>query len=255
LKNAVSYGYEVEVLSAYNFKSKGYIFESYIKPIYEVKVNAKTSAEKSISKLLLNSLYGMMGFRGDSKVEMANIKDGSLQKSIIEHGEGHKQELSINVAIAAAITAYARVYMCAHRLRSVYTDTDSVVLHGEVESQMVSNVEIGRFKHEYTIKKAVFPAAKTYGFVTANGDVKVVTAGIEKGLVTFSDLFKAINGDIEARNKVYKYKTFRALIEDGSLMVEKVTVKRRTATLADARARIIHKDKDTGVVTWIGTAA
>ncbi|MBS1758383.1 MAG: hypothetical protein JSU03_14065 [Bacteroidetes bacterium] len=154
----------MEVLRGYNFLNKGYIFKGYIEPIYKMKSSASDIVERSINKLLLNSLYGMMGYRGNETKLDIQVKEGAMTNTVRELEEGHNNEYSINVAIAAAVTAYARIKMNELRDRMVYTDTE--VVHGELEPSMVSPSEIGMFKHEFRIKNAVFKAPKTYGVET-----------------------------------------------------------------------------------------
>ena len=70
----------------------------------------------------------MMGYRGENKGVTMSINKGDLTNHVnVEPEKGHAYENSINVAIAAAISAYARVYMCKPRETALYTDTDSVV--------------------------------------------------------------------------------------------------------------------------------
>jgi hypothetical protein len=58
--------------------------------------------------------------------------------------------------------------MNEYRQRALYTDTDSVVVEGVLDPSVVSSTEIGKFKHEDKIEKAVFLAPKTYGLQTFN---------------------------------------------------------------------------------------
>ena len=61
IKNAIKYGYKIEILSGYLFTSED-LFSNYVNEIYKMKENApKGSAMYVISKLLLNSLYGRFG--------------------------------------------------------------------------------------------------------------------------------------------------------------------------------------------------
>ncbi len=255
LKYAEGKGYKIEVLRGYNFLNKGYIFKGYIEPIYKLKSSASDIVERSINKLLLNSLYGMMGYRGDETKLDIHVKEGKMTNTVRELEEGHNNDYSINVAIAAAVTAYARIKMNELRDRMVYTNTDSAVVHGELEPSMVSPSELGMFKHEFRIKNAVFKAPKTYGVETWEGDIKIASAGIKKGLVTLEDLYRAIIGNKEAMEKVYKFDAFKRLVDVGSMSITSVKFTRKTPGLADGRARIEYTHKDSGVVTWIGTLA
>lgn len=61
LYNAEKYGYKLKILSGYLFE-KGYIFKDYVEFLYDMKLKSENnSANYTISKLLLNSLYGRLG--------------------------------------------------------------------------------------------------------------------------------------------------------------------------------------------------
>ena len=61
IKNAVKYGYKFDILSGYLFTSED-LFSKYVNSIYQMKENSpKGSAMYTLSKLLLNSLYGRFG--------------------------------------------------------------------------------------------------------------------------------------------------------------------------------------------------
>lgn len=54
---------------------------------------------------------------------------------------------SVNIAIAAAVTAYARIIMSAFKnnpyIKLFYTDTDSAFVQGPLPDHLVSNTELG----------------------------------------------------------------------------------------------------------------
>lgn len=59
----MKYGYKFKILRGYTFK-QDIIFADYVKFLYEMKVNSeKNTPDYRIAKLLLNSLYGRLGFR------------------------------------------------------------------------------------------------------------------------------------------------------------------------------------------------
>ena len=63
LKNAEKYGYKINLLSGYEF-SKTDLFNSYVDHFYKIK-STSTGPLKFISKLHLNTLYGVFGRRQD----------------------------------------------------------------------------------------------------------------------------------------------------------------------------------------------
>lgn len=151
LKAAVEYGYKVEVIKHYKFTRSQDLFKKYIDKFYELKKNAKNPAERYIAKLHLNTLYGMFGRKLDVTIcktatpeEEIDIVSVHPIKNIIQINENLKLfliysnldfelinklnvklDLNIlkqsrdivksNVAIASAITAYARIEMMKYK--------------------------------------------------------------------------------------------------------------------------------------------
>ena len=82
IKNAINYGYKFEILSGYIFKSED-LFSTYVHSCYEMKENStKGSAMYTISKLLLNSLYGLFG-RKQEIIESVTINKSDIHKYIL----------------------------------------------------------------------------------------------------------------------------------------------------------------------------
>ena len=133
--------------------------------MYNLKMVASGghTSERWIAKLLLNSLYGLFGRRQDiietitiNKSELRLYLATSIVKTIIPvsndkytilivkninhdmikqlnltfHANFNEYNTIIksNVAIASAVTAYARIHMIPYKLdeSTVYTDTDSI---------------------------------------------------------------------------------------------------------------------------------
>jgi hypothetical protein len=130
-----------------------------------------------IAKILMNSLYGRFGMDDNFKhIEILSKKEfNKLQlnnfnvydiidldnnyliqlnsnnlDTILENGlETH----NINIAIASAITSYARVFMNQFKnnpnYKLFYTDTDSIYINKPLNNSLISNNEIGKLKLEY----------------------------------------------------------------------------------------------------------
>ena len=88
----------------------------------------------------------------------------------------------INIAIAAAITAGARVHMSIFKnnpeFNLYYSDTDSSVTDAPLPAEYVGP-ELGKMKLEHTITRAVFLAPKVYGFVDTDGNEVIKVKGIK----------------------------------------------------------------------------
>ena len=151
--------------------------------MYSIKANA-TGSLRWIAKLLLNSLYGIFGRQQELlKTMIVNNEDLPLfftssivksvshiddnKSSILIHGNINKQILNVlnsiltnissfekpvkaNVAIAAAITAYARIHMNQFKQNNhiIYTDTDSIITTKPLSENLLGN-ELGMFNDEY----------------------------------------------------------------------------------------------------------
>ena len=212
LKAVLPLGYKIlRIYSAREF-SKEDVFTSYVNPMYNLKMVASGghTSERWIAKLLLNSLYGLFGRRQDvietitiSKSELRLYLATSIVKTIIPvsndkytilivkninhdmikqlnltfHANFNEYNTIIksNVAIASAVTAYARIHMIPYKLdeSTVYTDTDSIFTTKPLNSSFLGK-GLGQMKDELngcTISKAYFLGIKQYGFwyIDVNG--------------------------------------------------------------------------------------
>lgn len=104
----------------------------------------------------------------------------------------------INVAIASAITSYARIHMSQFKnnpdFKLYYTwrsqDTDSGVFNKPLPDHMIGTT-LGQVKLEHVINKAVFLAPKVYGFIDTEGNEIIKVKGLKSNVIKtihFSDL-------------------------------------------------------------------
>jgi hypothetical protein len=213
MDNAMKFGYTFEILNGYQFE-KGYIFKEYINKMYELRMQyEKGHPINIIAKLLMISLYGKFGMKverttvdifnlnndadklalrelldtvGESIQDFIQIDDyylivrDSLVNLKYNEGEDYYHGVDVNVAIASAITAGARVYMSAFKnnplFKLYYSDTDSFVIDKPLPEHMVGT-ELGQVKLEHTIKKAIFLAPKVYGLIDVNGEEIIKVKG------------------------------------------------------------------------------
>jgi len=61
LKFAEEHGYKISIIQGYNFTREKNVFDRYVYSIFEKKVNASHSTNKTIAKSLLNNLLGRFG--------------------------------------------------------------------------------------------------------------------------------------------------------------------------------------------------
>lgn len=88
--------------------------------------------------------------------------------------KGFQSPVKTNVAIAAAITAYARIHMIPFKLNRnvVYTDTDSIFTTQPLDSSLIGK-ELGLMKDELNgkiIQEGYFLGIKQYGFWYLDSD-------------------------------------------------------------------------------------
>jgi len=150
----------------------------------------------TIAKLLLNGLYGRFGMNDcfiyseiyskkdypkfekmedfkESIQDLIDLGDNYLvqlknpkveQKTNLDNGfETH----NVNIAIAVAVTAYARIHMSQFKNNLLlpnlyYTDTDSAYFDGPLPDHMVDSTRLGALKLEGIWDEAVFLSPKVY---------------------------------------------------------------------------------------------
>jgi hypothetical protein len=211
MDNAKKYGYKFEILWGYKFKPKN-IFKSYVETLYDLRLKfTKSNPLNLIAKLLLNSLYGRFGM--NDKFPNITIFDNfkSFKSWYNKHNEDiisfnelgdrvlvqHRSELkdqqtelygtlethNITIAIASAITAYARIHMSQFKnnpnFNLYYSDTDSIYIDRALPDHFISNTILGKMKLEYILIDAIFLAPKVYYLETEEGKVIYKVKGLK----------------------------------------------------------------------------
>lgn len=209
----MNYGYKFKILRGYTFK-KAFIFTDYVKFLYDMKQNsAKNTPDYTISKLLLNSLYGRLGMSPDMETNVIvnsdellkiirkhvvtntiSFKNGKelvtfFDNSLSETTEGYKRTINISIPISLAVTANARVHMSQFKtmkgVEVYYSDTDSIDIDKPLDPELVGP-ELGKMKLEHIFNEAIYLAPKVYGGRTDDGDI--VRAKGAKEPVPFDEL-------------------------------------------------------------------
>ena len=250
-------GYEIKLISGYSF-TKTDFFNSYVDHFYDKKKISNSKAERLIAKMHLNQLYGIFGRRRDI-LESKNVytKDlwkyvgkyiikniisindeistilfiNNLNPNIVKEvntglidgdfsSKASFNEIKSNVAIAAAVTAYARIHMIKYKLSDdiLYTDTDSIFTTSKLSDFEIGS-DLGLMKDEvngYLITDAIFLGIKQYGYhYTDKNGSKVeasVFAGITRNSLSFKEVEKLLNGEtIQKTSENRFYKSFNNL--------------------------------------------
>lgn len=176
--------YNCEFLSGWKWKSSTILFTDYIDKWYAAKQQATVDGNKplrTISKLMLNSLYGKFGMnpRTRSKIPLLDKQHDCIR---YVYGE-YEERKPIYIPLATFITAWAR-YTTITAAQSVYdrfmyADTDSLHLLGtEIPDKLdVDPVRLGAWKHEATFTRAKYIRAKSY-IEEIDGKLEVTCAGL-----------------------------------------------------------------------------
>jgi hypothetical protein len=126
------------------------------------------------------------------------VKHRSFQKDVNTMLDGFKETHNVSIAIAAAITAYARIHMTQFKnnpdFNLYYSDTDSVYLDKPLTNDLVSTNVLGKMKLEYIIEKAIFISPKVYCLETTDGKLIYKVKGLSHDIeLTMKDFDNLLN--------------------------------------------------------------
>ena len=256
MDNAMKFGYQFEIIRGYQFEL-GDIFSTYIEKLYNLRLQyGKGTPMNLIAKLLMNSLYGKFGMKLEkTQVEIYDTTDKadlelfnemliSLEYTVsdyikidnfyvmvrktapeLSNDDQPYHGVDVNIAIASAITAGARMWMSILKNNSLfnlyYSDTDSIVVDKQLPSFMVGS-DLGQYKLEHTISRAVFLAPKVYGLLTTDGTEIIKVKGIVNELLAdihFQDLQDLLFKD--SSKEFSQEKWFKKVLE-GDITVNEV---------------------------------
>lgn len=242
IKAAMAFGYKFEPVKGIEF-TKAILFSDYVKHFYQIKKDNDGGPLRFISKLHLNSLYGTFGRSKtttttllvdsntlsvlvDHKVvrnivplaedKILVIVENGYTRDVLESSgldienrfKGFTYPVKSNVAIASAITAYARIHMMQFKKDDgiCYTDTDSVYTTSKLPDLLVGK-ELGLMKDEMKgllIDEAIFIGIKFYGYkyTDSNGLIKEqsVYPGVPRNSITFKDLLSISQGEVQIKH-------------------------------------------------------
>jgi DNA polymerase type B, organellar and viral len=256
--NAMKFGYKFEVKWGYTFDS-GFVFNDFVNDLYKLRLEyPKSDPMNYIAKIILNSLYGRFGMDDDFIFSyILNSKDYLKFESknkeylldVIELGDNFLVQLkkpdaeldtlldngsekhNVNISIASAITAYARIHMSQFKNNKdynlYYSDTDSIYIDKPLNDSFISNTELGKLKLEKICKYSVFLAPKVYGIRDELGNEIIKVKGLSSESVSTINIdsleqlllkdettefnqnkwFRSIsNGNITVKDQIYTLK-------------------------------------------------
>ena len=199
------------------------VFDNYVDKYYRLR--QENPDKKEFYKLYLNSLYGKFGQR-EHITDIIHVDDASFigmlevegKKYYIYKGYGFKSEVTekrkYNVAVASAITSYARVKLYNEirkiNFNVVYVDTDSLFTTENLETSK----ELGKLKLEC---EGTFLGFRAKCYIIKD---KVKFKGAKVSLQLLNDCGQEIEVEME------KFPTFREFIKNnGIVKTLKVTKK------------------------------
>lgn len=170
----MNYYGDIEIISGYCWRGVRGVFDEYIKFWGDIKRNAKKGDPmRQLAKLMLNSLYGKFGTNPQRQHKIPVFYEQILHWKLSEVEKGRPY----NVAVAAFITAYARLELskganaCGYL---AYVDTDSLHILDTADSPAwfdgkTHDSDFGAWKLESTFKRAKYLRQKTYIEETEEG--------------------------------------------------------------------------------------
>lgn len=257
IKHALTLGYKIDVINGYYFTDSIKIFTDYVESLYEIRKSYdKNEPMNYVAKLLMNSLYGKMAQddrhdaikvftqeefnKFSAKTPKNRIKEViklddkfvvqyKLDRCYNQFNSNYENHFS-SIPIATAITAEARIFMSKFKnnpnFKLYYTDTDSIFVDKSPEEMnniipgIINNDELGKLKHEFTVKRAVFLGPKCYWLQLVDGSEIIKIKGVkkefidkarEKGLLTINLFENLLNKNTTL--SIEQEKWFRSLPE------------------------------------------
>jgi hypothetical protein len=140
-----------------------------------------------LGKYLIPKLVGEKGIENI----LTNINLG--KKSLITVNEDFSDNISINVAIASAVTSQSRVFMSYFKNnpgltgKLFYSDTDSIYIEKELPKHLVDSKGLGLMKLENILIKFISLGPKVYGGLTTDGFEFTKVKGLKEA-VSLKDL-------------------------------------------------------------------
>ena len=129
------------------------------------------------------------------EIDLENYRIFSTNNIINEEIEG-QQTHNTSIAIAAAITAYARIFMSQFKNNSkinlYYSDTDSIYTDSEIDLNLISNFILGKLKLENVCRKAIFLSPKVYCLLSDTGEFIYKVKGLKHEVLMILQDFKKL---------------------------------------------------------------
>lgn len=239
LIEAINNGCKITLFEENMYEGKQ-IFKEFAEYFYNKRLEIKkTNPSLSLFfKNILNSLYGKFGQKKFNKSKLVNNSNEAYEiingdtvkmvsfelvgdKLLIEYEEAGDEYDSIGklVRFSSYISSTARSKL-SEFMRDVghetvyYCDTDSVFTTGTPNANLLSNVELGKWKkeNESPINKAIFIAPKCYYYETENKEITKKAKGVDAKTLKVQD-YEDLNNNTKSSVSQTKKMFFRSLTE------------------------------------------
>ena len=187
--------YDLEYIGGWKFKSLTGLFNDYIDKWIDRKIKAtidKNKGQRTLAKLMLNSLYGKFATSLEVKGKEPYLEDDIVHYKLKET----EKKKGLYIPMGCFITAYARekTIRTSQAIKDysikkygkdmyIYSDTDSIhtLLPIEEVKQFceIDDVKLGAWAHEASFEKGKFIRQKCY-IEMINGEMKITCAGLPK---------------------------------------------------------------------------
>jgi hypothetical protein len=224
-----------------------------------------------IAKILLNSLYGRFGMDDnfdniniihkdyfpdfenkyfDSITKITDIEEYKLIEFKNYENENNELNHNTSIAIAAAITAYSRIYMSQFKnnpkIILYYTDTDSIYVDedSEIDKSLIDNKVLGKLKLENYYDKAIFLCSKVYCLITDKNELIYKVKGLKHDVeLTMNDFEKLLEKDSLLKKSQRKLRKF---LGKGHIEVLDQVY---TLQVTDSKRKLIYNENKTLIGT------
>lgn len=125
----------------------------------------------------------------------------SILIKIKNNNESENTFRYVSIAIASAVTSYARIFISKTKLDILnrkgllyYSDTDSIVTNIPLSDKMVGN-GLGQYKLEHVVNRAYIISSKTYCLILEDGTLLVKAKGVNNHKLNEQDFITLANGE------------------------------------------------------------
>lgn len=187
--------YDLKYLNGWKFKGMKGLFSQYIDKWIQRKIQSQKEGNKgmrTLSKLMLNSLYGKFATSLESQSKIPYLED-DIVRYMITPKEDKK---GIYIPVGTFITSYARekTIRTSQAIKDYsiqkygkdlycYSDTDSIHTLLPIEELKkfceIDDYELGKWKHESSFEEAKFVRQKCY-VEKFKGEYNITCAGMPK---------------------------------------------------------------------------